>query len=271
MDMIEQYRQETSQIHAPADLVRRTKCAMQAEEGRICQEDKKSNPAIQMPGTSCHKLYKWALTASAAVVLVLLFRASSGMVKDSIHKAEMSDGSGMTSGGEEADMMEDTEQFTGADAGMAENAEQSSGVSANLESEAVDFAKSDMSDQMEDSVEENIDMAADTEGARTQGTEASAMKELEVKENSTLDRSMPLSISEVNELPSFYHNPDTERIVFNGKAFYVAKGQNNEWSAYVRVNGKRYVIACENNVVADQEDFIQKAFELLAETVEGAE
>lgn len=283
MDMMEQYKNEISQIHAPADLIRRTKLAVRNEERRIHKEAAQGGPVVYRSERRGHKLHKWALTVSAAAVFALLFCVSYDMLGNRVGKTKMSGSSGTMSGEADAGMIEDAAQSSGVDTGMEEDGMQPlgaeaggiedgiqfSGVDAGAETE--DLAKPDMPDQMSDSAEGTMEMAEDTAGAMVQGNELSAVKEPVEKKNSAMDRAASLSITEVDELPSFYHNPDTERIVHNGKAFYVSGGQNNEWSAYVRVNGKRYVIVCENGEVTDQENFVRKAFELLVETAEGVE
>lgn len=63
--MIEKYKKEMSEIHAPADLVMRTREAMKKEEERLQAEKKKENKRLWV---------KWTAVplAAAAAVLVLI-------------------------------------------------------------------------------------------------------------------------------------------------------------------------------------------------------
>ena len=67
--MKDQYRKETSQIHAPVDLIQKTKQAMQQEEQRLSK--KKSS--------STRQVYKWALPLTAVASILILLSVSTVM------------------------------------------------------------------------------------------------------------------------------------------------------------------------------------------------
>lgn len=110
MVMMEQYKQETAQIHAPADLIRRTKEAMRAEELRLQREkaqtsamvsgrsfagiaeasasagnqgdqlwthgrDSRQQRADRPFGIRSGRIYRWAMPVAAAAAVLLLINA----------------------------------------------------------------------------------------------------------------------------------------------------------------------------------------------------
>lgn len=114
MIMMEQYKQETAQIHAPADLIRRTKQAMLIEEQRLQQERAQSEAVaaktegawISMQNESVltgdqsreqqtykatrlctGRIYRWALPVAAAAMVLLLINAASGIVGKRLSKS----------------------------------------------------------------------------------------------------------------------------------------------------------------------------------------
>lgn len=75
----EQYNRETAQVHAPAELIHRTKDAVRREEQRIAQEQAGQKMSEQQSGGSRAKagraygrLHRWALGTAAAAVLLLV-------------------------------------------------------------------------------------------------------------------------------------------------------------------------------------------------------
>lgn len=135
MDMRNQYKEETSQIHAPTDLIQRTKQAVREEERRIEQmrvqqaertagerqawgtvQQGMNPPAAESQGRrgadtgktrkySYGRVYRWALPVAAAVLLVVLLNVSSIMVgrkfSSSKSDAPMDMAAGMAGGAEE--------------------------------------------------------------------------------------------------------------------------------------------------------------------------
>lgn len=67
---MEQYNRETSQIHAPEELIRKTKEAVREEEQRIARAELPQKTAGKR---SCRGgVYRWALPAAAAVLVILI-------------------------------------------------------------------------------------------------------------------------------------------------------------------------------------------------------
>ena len=67
---IDQYKKETSQIHAPEDLIRRTKEAVRGEEERIAREKAPQKIAAKKKRYG-GRAYRWALPAAAAVLVIV--------------------------------------------------------------------------------------------------------------------------------------------------------------------------------------------------------
>lgn len=75
----EQYQKETGQIHAPADLIRRTKDAVREEERRIARErtaqpasGQRDSGSRTRTGHIYSRVQRWALPAAAAVLVLLV-------------------------------------------------------------------------------------------------------------------------------------------------------------------------------------------------------
>ncbi len=71
--MKEQYQKEISQIHVPAELLAKTKLAMQEEKKRLSAETKQTGKVIPFRRIS--------VAAAAAILLLLVVPAASGMLK----------------------------------------------------------------------------------------------------------------------------------------------------------------------------------------------
>ncbi len=140
--MLDQYNRETSQIHAPAALIQKTKEAMRAEEERLRAEETPLGDSYAIGNSSAHRyaagiskdcevisakkrsifsygrLRKWALPLTAAAALVILVSVSAAMRV-------------VKSGGASSDMAADmTEADAGASADEALPAEEMPDVSA---------------------------------------------------------------------------------------------------------------------------------------------
>lgn len=273
--MVDRYKKETSQIHAPADLIQKTRLAMQQEEQRLRESAEgtgRSDTAVreQIGITdrgkksfhSMHRIYKWTLplTAAAAIVILLSvsavmrgtrFRSSgSDMMADSGYGKDMELQFGETNMAEEA-MEENEEPMAGSpvkpirqdvmeDYDMAEDAESTEPEEDILTDEAAD-TQSEASESIMDR-----DETPETNGAAVKGE---AAEEIE--------------ITEVKEEPDFYNSEDTESYLYKNLIFWVSQEENGEWFAYVSVRGDKYVIV---STIIDQDEFIEKAYELVEET-----
>ena len=116
----EQYRKETEQIHAPAELIARTKAAMREEEARIRREfalqgagtESRGMSAVAGPamvpasgrnyGKSFH-VRKWAYPLTAAAALLILVSVSLMMRGLKSGDMAMDMGASETSGGADLD------------------------------------------------------------------------------------------------------------------------------------------------------------------------
>lgn len=116
----EQYRKETEQIHAPAELIARTKAAMREEEARIRREsalqgagtEGRGISAVAGPamvpagGRNCGKGFnvrKWAYPLTAAAALFILVSVSLMMRGLKSGDMAMDMGASETSGGADLD------------------------------------------------------------------------------------------------------------------------------------------------------------------------
>lgn len=252
--MMDQYKKETSQVHAPAELIRKTKEAMREEEQRLIRE-RLQQEVIVKPRRSYGKVYQWALpVAAAAAVCVMLF---------SVSVMRLGSGTGK--------MQSDTSMDKAL--GVAE--EGNSGMQ---------FGAADMAEEMEVASEEPIDkggsqydmaagVAATTENSVNQdATSDNGMytdAEVQSESNSYIDSiygNNDLWIEEVKKIPLFYDAPNTECIAVKGIELYVGKDSDGAWIAYVQVDGNMYVISTVlTDEVISREEFADKAYELLVE------
>ena len=273
MIMMDQYKKETSQIHAPADLIRRTKDAVRQEEQRIAREKQESFAAekIQSGGTvqpkrSYVKVYKWALPiAAAAVCLILLnigvMRYGRGMDESQSNTSmDMASGAAdaydMAAQADDADMSDGTADAGQESGGMISN---NAGAAPTEAEEAVatdEEYETDSCDGGQSAVSAASDQYDDIENKKV--------------ENSYIESIFGnnLWMDEVDGLPSFYTDSGTECIAVQGIEFYVAKDQDDTWIAYVQVDGQGYVIRGEwTQDDISRENFAAEAYELLMETV----
>ena len=70
-----------------------------------------------------------------------------------------------------------------------------------------------------------------------------------------------LEITGVEEEPDFYDSPETESYLYRNLLFWLIQ-DNEGWTAYVSVQGDKYVIS---GAIADREEFVERAYELLKE------
>lgn len=305
MDMRNQYKEETSQIHAPADLIQRTKQAVREEERRIeqmrVQQAEKTaaerqawhtvQQGINPPVTENQgrredyagktrkygygRAYKWALPVAAAVLFVVLINISTIIVgrkfSSSKSDAPMDMAADMAGGAEdmagaaydfaEAEAVEEG-AFDGMDGGInkafAENgfAEERT---VGADEGAAAAGKDEMNGLYEESAADEVPAEADEYG------------NVDSEADLNRDSADGLTIEEVKEKPEFCDNKNTQCIDFHGLQFYVAREWGSQWKAYVRVNETGYVITGSGQEIADREEFAGKAYELLAQTVDGIE
>lgn len=264
--MMDQYNKETSQIHAPADLIQRTKQAVREEERRI--ERVRAQQAVRtMENTGTHdvyadkprrnsygKVYKWVLPVAAAVLLVVLMNASTMMIGRKFSASQSDKSMEMA-------------------AEMAGGAEESGEAACDTEAaEAIEESVvNDMDGGIDKAFGDNGLMEESIAEAPAASAEYDSVQESEMKSDLSKDSAGELTIEEVEGKPEFVSEADTEQIITNEQRFYVTGNGSDMWKAYVYINKQGYVITGDSNEAADSEEFAKKAYELLTETVEGAE
>lgn len=254
--MIDQYKNETAQIHAPAALIEKTKAAVRVEEARIGREQVSQNPVPVSGVTSAdyaayQKKYfrhKWtyALTAAAAVVLLLsVSLAMRGSLSDrfiggrtTADGAMMAEEAPADEDGTSAEMMEETESGA-ADSTAGE-------MSGGIQDSTADAAPEDMGNSM---------VSEDTAGAVSE----SAAEKKEMKPFRSVKDSR-IKIEIVEEKPSFYDSPQAQDVAYEGLTFRVMQ-EEEDWMAYVETaDGTAYVI---NGTVEELDSFLKEGFEEL--------
>lgn len=251
--MKDQYRKETSQIHAPADLIQKTKQAMEQEEQRLkAVEERKvgsygtaitESEAITKKAKKnsfIQQIYKWTLPLTAAAAILILISVS--LVMKSV-KSDSSASDMMAESEYAKDMgMQLSEADIEEDYAMAEDAAYPEEME-NAESEAAEESETSAGYQ---------DMEAKKDTAET----ADVMNGGEAYEQES-----ELEITGVEEEPDFYDSPETESYLYRNLLFWLIQ-DNEGWTAYVSVQGDKYVIS---GVIADREKFVERAYELLKE------
>lgn len=243
-----QYNKETSQIHAPTDLIRRTKEAVRKEEQRIASERLQQNTAAQ-PRHFYGKVYKWALPVAAAALCVILLNISGMMI-------------GRNMGG----------SLSGSSMDMASGTAPSGGNDMGMQSEAGDNSESVVI-TADESVNEDIEyetVAMDTGGEEYVDEKNSIREESELEKgkNSYIDSIYGTNIwmEETEEIPAFYDNPDTECVTIQGVELYVGKDFDEAWIAYAETDVGKFIISTEmTEEEITQEEFVQAAYEVLIE------
>ena len=289
---MDQYIKETSQIHAPIDLIRRTKEAVREEEQRIQREKAGQTGQNAMAYASktvsaatnniYGKVYRWALPVAAAVFSVVLLnifamrlvgrgdKSFSGAAMDMAEGEQLSNDMTMHfAESDMADMLDDAAES--ADAGnngdvWSAGAAGESAAAAVAEEKVAEAAEAAASDSYEENEFDSQNYVQKSEVTEDYIDEAAA-DEPESGENEDTS----LSISEIEEIPDFMDDKNTQCITAHGLRFYVVREWGSEWSAYVRVDGAGYVITGDSEEITDRESFVEKAYQLLAETVEGIE
>lgn len=262
--MMNQYKQETSQIHAPAELIRKTKETMREEEQRLNREGMQRNVIVQ-PKPSQSKVYKWVFPiAAAAVFCVMLFSVSMMRFGNGSGSSKSNSPMDMASGAAETNDM--GLQFGAAD--IAEEMEAAAEEPIDKSGSKYDMAAGAVAESAAD----NGYAGEDYDGAQyADATVTAENNEDAAYENSYIDSlygNSDLWIEEVKEIPSFYDAPDTECIVAQDTELYVGRDSDGAWCAYAQIDNKMYVIS---TVLTDEDinrdKFFDMAYNRLMETV----
>ena len=269
---MDQYNKETSQIHAPADLIRRTKEAVREEEQRIARERLQQNTVLQ-PKRSYGKVYKWALPVSAAAVCVLLLNVAV-MGLGNIGKSQLNTA---PSGGAPASDSGMEMQFETADTAgeTADAAYEPIGKGSSNTDAAPAMEEAAVAEEAYESEDYDGGLSADSavSAAESNMYDAAESKEAENSYIKSIYGSS-LWLEEAEEVPSayFYANTDTESIIIDGVVLYVAQDLDDTWIAYVEIDGQKYVIRGElTEEDISREEFVEEAYKLLEDTVDSIE
>lgn len=287
----EQYRKETEQIHAPAELIARTKAAMREEEARIRREFALQGAGTESRGISAvagpamvpaggrnygkgFNVRKWAYPLTAAAALFILVSVSLMMRGLKSGDMAMDMGASETSGGADLDggMMaagaamdfEGTAEMAAAPAAEMEDMSESASAVENTASETAEFSESVQETAVEKAESEE---ARKNEGQRKFSDTEKNMAEDAVPAESGAQsggvaETESITIERVVKKPDFCGRPDTGKHVFEGQTFQVAE-EGSGWMAYAETgDGGKYVIRGE---AEDLETFLEMGYQKLLE------
>lgn len=282
MIMMNQYNKETSQIHAPVDLIRRTKEAVREEEQRIAGQKMQSMESVRVqsgsiarPKRSYAKVYKWALPVAAAALCLIMLNVGVMRMGGSMNKMQSDTSMDMASGA--ASASDSADNGMGMQFGTAEMYEEEATEEPVSKSETAAGATiknmeqaAAADDAYEDAGYDGGQAADSSVSAVSEESGSYQDSEYEEAENSYIDSiyGSSLWIEKVNEAPSFYGDSATEDFLIHGVKIYVAQDVDNTWIAYTRKNAQRYVISGElTEDDLGSEEFAEKVYELLMETI----
>lgn len=270
--MLERYNKETSQIHAPADLIQRTKEAMRAEEARLQQAAPANMADRAARGGYMGKVRRWALPLTTAAAVVILVSVSTVMQSVKNDSSMAGDMASPESGADSDMLLSEGEndmplQFANEDS-VVEAAVESNEIAAQdvMPEEEKKAGMEKYEAPAEESVEEETESAeaenfAETENfAEDKFADASDHVEAGLAEASKSTGAVGIAVTEVDEAPAFYDSADTEQVTFHNVLFYVSQEDSEGICAYAEVNDKRYLITGES---MEQEELLEKAYAFL--------
>ena len=281
IDQMKEYNRETSQIHAPADLIRRTKEAVREEEQRLERQQLQQSAAAQ-PQHSYGKVYRWALPVAAAAVCLILLNASGIMFGRSMSKSQLKLAADTASGaapasdsdmGMQSETTDWAESAAAADEPMDEvnsNFDMAEAETATDAAPAESYAKVQSADA---GAAEGYEKGHSADAAPTEDAARSDAAYENGMEDSYIESiyGSNLWIEEVEEVPSayFYANTDTESIIIDGVVLYVAQDLDDTWIAYVEIDGQKYVVRGElTEEDMSPEEFARAAYEELTKATD---
>lgn len=286
--VMEQYHKETAQIHAPVDLIRRTKEAVHKEEQRIARESAPQTIA-ERTKSSHGRVYKWVLpTAAAAVLCIAILSAGLTGIGGRTNKSasnQLADMAGSATQNGSADMADGgTIDMAAAETADAEDTSDMGILlgEAFAEEEAMEAAGApiEKNGYMDDAA---ASAPSDSAAADVQSSQAASDSAMMTNDRQKSDQDSASSrkadnyawkIREVNEIPSAdAHTVLEEHILVQGIDFLVLFDMDDIWSAYATGNdGRLYHIFTE--AAADEfsvEEFAYMAYDQLMETTDSAE
>ncbi|MDE7233213.1 MAG: hypothetical protein K2N37_09105 [Lachnospiraceae bacterium] len=295
----EQYREETAQVHAPIDLIKRTKAAVRAEEERILGE-RTIQPRVRQPKMTesrvtyadyakygkTFSLRKWTYPLTAAAALLILVSVSLTM--RGLKSGDMAPAAdtAYNEAAESGAIYEESAEF---DAGFAEETaeaampmesaiemaeeedagpERATGA-AETESAAAEAPSEDRAPAINET-QKAMSAADDTVQNGTSGAEESNTTKEEAKQNQETDREDSFAdmatdkdsviMERVEKKPAFCDLPDVKPYIYGEETFMVRK-EKAGWVAYVETeNGVGYLFRGE---MEDVEEFLEAAYENL--------
>lgn len=295
----EQYRKETEQIHAPADLIAKTKAAVRQEEARIQKER-----AMQAAASGIQEIFpiqkkrspgmtarKWAypLTAVAAIFILvsvsLMMRglgrkdsdtASYELASEADNGAaeSASEGTFEEAAPEEALVSEEANDEAAMDreVGMAETTEDTALDRGAASAETAGGAEHEAEMAVAEAapVKEKAETINDTEGVDSLDDSVSELGEIEntmsqKQEEMLADEAAAMegvTIKKVRNKPAFVNRGDIESRTYEDVIFQMIK-EGDEWIAYVESDdGGSYVIRGGAETV---EEFLERGYKKLLE------
>ena len=299
----EKYQKETGQVHAPADLIRRTKEAVQAEEQRVLSEGAMHKTAAQAAANKtvgetakepCGRKYRLALplTAAAALCIALLSisvigiggrtdkSASGGSANMTVNKdiaMDMAKGASDAEAGAEAGTVDmaagqTQEAETGVGtvdmaAGQMQEAETDAGTvdmaAGQVQEAEIDAGAADAVGALPESASAAKESLEVTNGGMAAGDAMADMAE------SYIDSAYGdcFKIETMDDMPSFAGESEWESVTVHGVGFQVTCREDGAWCAYTtESSGKIYVISTDlTKEELSREDFLEKAYELLTD------
>lgn len=276
IDQMKEYNKETSQIHAPADLIRRTKEAVREEEQRLERERSLQSIAAQ-PKHFYGKVYKWALPVAAAAVCLILLNVSGIMFGRSMSKVQYESASptNMDSGaaptndsdmGVQAETTDWAESAAVADEPIDEVNSDFDMAEAETVTEAVPEEEYNKVQSADAGAAEGYDKAQSADAAPAEDAASSSAAYENGMEYSYIKSiyGSDLWIEEVESTPAFCDNADTECVTIQGVELYVGKDYDGAWIAYAETDAGQYIISTElTEDEISRDEFAGEACEML--------
>lgn len=282
----EQYREETAQVHAPTELIERTKAAMRVEEERLLRA-RTAQPEMRQPEVTEPRvtyadyakygrkssLRKWTYPLTAAAALLILLSVSLTMRGlKSVDMAPAAD-TACNEAAESGAVYEESAEFdTGSAESAAEATVEMAEEEADMETAATAEAPAADMAPVVNETQKAMSAADVTAQDATSGVEGFNAAKEEEKQNQETNREDSFAdmaagkngiiIEKVEKKPAFCDLPDTKTYVYEEETFMVRK-EKAGWVAYVETeNETGYVFRGE---MEDVEEFLEAISQSLAE------
>lgn len=302
----EQYKKETEQIHAPAELIARTKAAMREEEARIRREFALQGAGTESRGMSAaassvmvpvndrshakgFNIRKWAYPLTAAAALLILVSVSLMMRGLKSGDMAMDMGASETSGGADLDggMMAagaamdfegaaETAEDAPADEMILAEAEMAAAPAAEMEdmsesASAVENAASDTAGFSESVQETAVEKAESEEARKNEGQRKFSNTEKNMAEDAVPAESGDMAETESITIEKVVKKPDFCGRPNTGK--HVFEGQTFQvaeegsgWVAYAETGDGGKYVI--RGKAEDLETFLEMGYQKLLEQLE---